>query len=281
MEVELEAVNDKIRVMMEMGGGQALAERELKNSELALADDGLDEGALRAELRGLRETYSDQVEELRKAQRLLTLEEQQVEDLRAALSEEKIRSQKLNENLYKKVRSLENELDRRQKKIHKLEAQLRQMTGGGSMVEAPEAKTIRASVDGSMRMSTKEMEDDLRPPRAGENIFELRLLGVDIDGGMIGEDNPATFNTVDFFEHETQATAVHQGLAVTANHTLQYIVKVDDFFLEYLDTKRRLPSSTSPSAWTLPPSAWYTSTSPGCWTTCRLDTTLRHPRALL
>ena len=104
MEVELEAVNDKIRVMMEMGGGQALAERELKNSELALADDGLDEGALRAELRGLRETYSDQVDELRKAQRLLTLEEQQVEDLRAALSEEKIRSQKLNENLYKKVR---------------------------------------------------------------------------------------------------------------------------------------------------------------------------------
>ena len=238
MEVELEAVNDKIRVMMEMGGGQALAERELKNSELALADDGLDEGALRAELRGLRETYSDQVEELRKAQRLLTLEEQQVEDLRAALSEEKIRSQKLNENLYKKVRSLENELDRRQKKIHKLEAQLRQMTGGGSMVEAPEAKTIRASVDGSMRMSTKEMEDDLADLQAGENIFELRLLGVDIDGGMIGEDNPATFMTVDFFEHETQATAVHQGLAVTANHTLQYIVKVDDFFLEYLDTKR-------------------------------------------
>ena len=87
-------------------------------------------------------------------------------------------------------------------------------------------------------MSTKEMEDDLADLQAGENIFELRLLGVDIDGGMIGEDNPATFMTVDFFEHETQATAVHQGLAVTANHTLQYIVKVDDFFLEYLDTKR-------------------------------------------
>ena len=240
MEVELEAANDKIRVLMEMGGSAALAEKKVTdNSELALADDGKDEGTLRAELRGLRETYADQVDELRKAQKLLQLEEQQVEDLRAALRDEKQRADKLNENLYRKVQSLENELDRRQKKIHKLEAQLRNSKDGGNMVELPEAKTMRASREGgTVRMSSKAEQDDLADLAPDENIFELRLLGVDIDGAALGEEDPATFMTVDFFEHETQATAVQQGLTVTADHTLQYVVKVDDFFLEYMDTKR-------------------------------------------
>jgi len=240
MEVELEAANDKIRVLMEMGGSAALAEKKVTDdSELALADDGMDEGTLRAELRGLRETYADQVDELRKAQKLLQLEEQQVEDLRAALRDEKQRADKLNENLYRKVQSLENELDRRQKKIHKLEAQLRNSKDGGSMVELPEAKTMRASREGgTVRMSSKAEQDDLADLAPDENIFELRLLGVDIDGAALGEEDPATFMTVDFFEHETQATAVQQGLTVTADHTLQYVVKVDDFFLEYMDTKR-------------------------------------------
>jgi hypothetical protein len=52
----------------------------------------MDEGTLRAELRGLRETYADQVEELKKAQKLLKLEEHQGTDLRAALVEEKTRA---------------------------------------------------------------------------------------------------------------------------------------------------------------------------------------------
>ena len=62
------------------------------------------------------------------------------------------------------------------------------MTGGGSMVEAPEAKTIRASVD--ERGCPPRRWRAISPTSAGENIFELRLLGVDIDGGMIGEITP-------------------------------------------------------------------------------------------
>jgi hypothetical protein len=70
----------------------ALETREMNNAQVAVVDDGIDEGSLRAELRGLRETFGDQVEELRKAHRLLKLEEQQVDDLRAALVEEKTRA---------------------------------------------------------------------------------------------------------------------------------------------------------------------------------------------
>ena len=54
--------------------------------------------------------------------------------------------------------------------------------------------------------------DDLS---ADENIFELKLLGVDIDRAAIGTDDPTTFLTVDFFEHETQATAPMNGLNIS------------------------------------------------------------------
>lgn len=239
MEVELEASHDKIKVFMEMGHNARLAGTVGKDADLAPSDANMDEGTLRAELRGLRETYSEQGEELRKAQKLLRLEEAQVEDLRAALSEEKARVDKLNEELHRKVQAHENELDRRQKKIHKLEAQLRRMLSGGSIIEPSEPKKMRASRDGTTRLGAND-DDDMEDLAPGENIFELRLLGVDIDRAVVGEDNPATFMTVDFFEHETQATAVHSGLNITSDHTLQYVVKVDDFFLEYLDT-RHLP----------------------------------------
>jgi Ca2+-binding EF-hand superfamily protein/DNA repair exonuclease SbcCD ATPase subunit len=242
MEVELEAAHDKIKVFMEMGGASHKEGKGSKAGSKALIvhqDDDMDEGTLRAELRGLRETYADQVEELKKAQKLLKLEEHQGTDLRAALVEEKTRADKINEDLYRKVQAHENELDRRQKKIQKLEAQLRRLLSGGSIEHIDEGpKTVRSSMSGSMQLASKAEESDTSDLGAGENIFELRLLGVEIDRAVIGEPNPATFMTVDFFEHETQATAVVTGTEVEIEQTLQYIVKVDDFFLEYLDTKR-------------------------------------------
>lgn len=235
MEVELEAANDKIRIFMEMGNANRLMDAA-KGSAVVVADDKLDEGSLRAELRGLRETYSDQVEEMHKAQKMLRLEEAQVADLRVALAEEKARADKLNEDLYRRVQAHEAELERRQKKIHKLEAQLRRVLSGGSVADEPAPQTMRASVNGLKNIS-KADEEDMDDLALGENIFELRLLGVDIEKDAVDEANPATFMTVDFFEHETQATAVQNGLNVTVDHTLQYIVKADAFFLEYLDTK--------------------------------------------
>ena len=237
MEVELEAANEKISVLMDMSRA-ALENREMNNAQVAVVDDEIDEGSLRAELRGLRETFGDQVEELRKAHRLLKLEEQQVDDLRAALVEEKTRADKMNENLFKKVKAHENELDRRQKKIHALEAQVR----GREYVEAtdkPTSQALRSSQDGMAQdVTSKPPVDDMADLSPGENIFELRLMSVDVDADKIGEKNPETFMTVDFFEHETQTTPVQQDLSVSTEHTLQFIVKADDFFLGYLDTKR-------------------------------------------
>ena len=119
-----------------------------------------------------------------------------------------------------------------------LEAQVR----GREYVEAtdkPTSQALRSSQDGMAQdVTSKPPVDDMADLSPGENIFELRLMSVDVDADKIGEKNPETFMTVDFFEHETQTTPVQQDLSVSTEHTLQFIVKADDFFLGYLDTKR-------------------------------------------
>lgn len=53
---------------------------------------------------------------------------------------------------------------------------------------------------------------------------------------VLGEEEPSTFLTMDFFEHETQATPVVAGLTPSYDMKVQYVVKVDSFFLDYMCT---------------------------------------------
>ena len=66
-------------------------------------------------------------------------------------------------------------------------------------------------------------DEPLSDVALNRKVVRPHIQGVDMDRAVVGEDNPATFMTVDFFEHETQATAVHSGLNVSVDHTLQYV----------------------------------------------------------
>jgi protein fantom len=71
----------------------------------------------------------------------------------------------------------------------------------------------------------------------GQNIFEIHLTKLTLSDEAIrilNETDPSTFCTIEFFEHELQTTPVVQGRKPEFNFTSQYIVKVDDFFLHYL-----------------------------------------------
>lgn len=50
----------------------------------------------------------------------------------------------------------------------------------------------------------------------------------------MGERDPSTFCTIEFFEHELQTTPKINGTKPEYNFTSQYVIKVDDFFLHYL-----------------------------------------------
>ena len=51
----------------------------------------------------------------------------------------------------------------------------------------------------------------------------------------MNESDPSSFCTIEFFEHELQTTPIRKGAPrVDFDFTSQYVIRVDDFFLHYL-----------------------------------------------
>ena len=75
-------------------------------------------------------------------------------------------------------------------------------------------------------------EMDVRPD---ENIFELRVLRAQLVAGSFAA-RPSTFCSFDFYQHDTQASPMRQGLEPEYDFTAQYVLQVDDLFLHYAAT---------------------------------------------
>ncbi len=106
---------------------------------------------------------------------------------------------------------------------------------GGSRA-APRSST--ASVLGP---PSDEDEEDDEPPADDsladdENVLALTLHGLSVERGALrGEVSPATFLTVDFFEHETQATPLVHGFAPELEQAYEFVVLVDNLLLQYME----------------------------------------------
>jgi hypothetical protein len=72
--------------------------------------------------------------------------------------------------------------------------------------------------------------------REDENLFELHVLAAELSRDWFPGGAPRTFVTVDFFDHETQTTALADGHAAIYDLVAQYIVRADDALLHYLRT---------------------------------------------
>ena len=71
----------------------------------------------------------------------------------------------------------------------------------------------------------------------GQNIFEIQIKRVILTEdalNILNETEPSTMCTIEFFEHELQTTPIVKGQTGEFNFTSQYVIKVDDFFLHYL-----------------------------------------------
>lgn len=71
----------------------------------------------------------------------------------------------------------------------------------------------------------------------GENLLEIHLGTARFSPealGSLGDKDPSTFCTYAFYDFELQSTAVVQGQQAVYDFTCQYLVKVDDLFLNYI-----------------------------------------------
>ena len=71
--------------------------------------------------------------------------------------------------------------------------------------------------------------------RADENIFELRIIRASLTSNNFAA-RPSTFASFDFYQHDTQASPMRQGLEPEYDFTAQYVLTVDDLFLHYIST---------------------------------------------
>uniref|UniRef100_A0A673G6M1 RPGRIP1 like n=1 Tax=Sinocyclocheilus rhinocerous TaxID=307959 RepID=A0A673G6M1_9TELE len=119
-------------------------------------------------------------------------------------------------------------LDMRAAKIKKLEAQLKDIAYG--------AKTHVFRPDVTSDDVTDEFDETLRLAR-GENLMEINLGRAQFSSEAIESlknKDPSTFCTYAFYDFELQSTAVVRGAHPAYSLTSQYLVRVDDLFLNYL-----------------------------------------------
>uniref|UniRef100_A0A061R9T6 Protein fantom n=1 Tax=Tetraselmis sp. GSL018 TaxID=582737 RepID=A0A061R9T6_9CHLO len=243
--VDLEALRARVAIYERSGhsdGDTADGPQGFGPGGEPLSNDAAD---LQRQLHELNSVWHEDKSELDKVRKLLEHEEEKALALQAQLEELRANYEHEISDKDKKLRDTDRighrQVERLEERIRKLEAQLRNAYSQGWKKGG-----VRSSAaNGSFAVDLDEELSDLAP---SENIFELHLASAALDEDAVGR-NPPTFLTVDFFEHETQASSVVSSTAPEYDHTIQYVLQADTFFLEYLDTKSLVVELNRSKGW--------------------------------
>ncbi|PVD20902.1 hypothetical protein C0Q70_19065 [Pomacea canaliculata] len=176
----------------------------------------------------LQAEYAETVLELEKTRNMLVVQHNINKDYQKELESSNKQLEDTKKEYELKLDEYARLLDIRAARIKKLEAQLRDVAYGTRQYRVPPPDDdVESSVD---------LEESLQLER-GQNLFEIHIEKVSLSEDAvrhIGDEEPSLFCTWDFFEFESQSTPVLRGSRPVYDFTSQYIVKVDDFFLHYL-----------------------------------------------
>ncbi|VDM00382.1 unnamed protein product [Schistocephalus solidus] len=207
--------------------------------------------------------HAETIQELEKTRQLLTVQYRINKEYRAEAACATGRLADLKAESEQQLREYARLLDIRAARIHQLETQLNNIAYGtrsckvhgsnGQVYAFPQvSKTTTEDVDEAEDDSMLECEEQMALER-GDNLLELHLgvlkltdeaidvltkvdnsIAANSGGGVISPEELRLFCTWDFFDFETQATALVQGASADFNLTVQYPVQMDEFFLSYL-----------------------------------------------
>uniref|UniRef100_A0A0X3NHT6 RPGR-interacting protein 1 first C2 domain-containing protein n=1 Tax=Schistocephalus solidus TaxID=70667 RepID=A0A0X3NHT6_SCHSO len=217
--------------------------------------DDPDEGSdLQHRIRRAELEHAETIQELEKTRQLLTVQYRINKEYRAEAACATGRLADLKAESEQQLREYARLLDIRAARIHQLETQLNNIAYGtrSCKVSKPTTEDVDEAEDDSML----ECEEQMALER-GDNLLELHLgvlkltdeaidvltkvdnsIAANSGGGVISPEELRLFCTWDFFDFETQATALVQGASADFNLTVQYPVQMDEFFLSYLHKGR-------------------------------------------
>ncbi|GCB60116.1 hypothetical protein scyTo_0006814, partial [Scyliorhinus torazame] len=183
-------------------------------------------------VRELQATHAETIQELEKTRNMLLMQYKINKDYQSEVDTVTQKMEDNNREYEIKLEQYAQLLDIRADRIRKLEAQLKDIAYGTKQFKFKPEITTDDEAD--------EFDETVHLER-GENIFEIHISKVTFSPEAVkvfGEQEPATFCTYAFYDYELQSTPVIHGLQPVFDFTSQYVVRVDDFFLQYLQKNR-------------------------------------------
>uniref|UniRef100_A0A452T5S1 RPGRIP1 like n=1 Tax=Ursus maritimus TaxID=29073 RepID=A0A452T5S1_URSMA len=183
---------------------------------------------LERSMRELQATHAETVQELEKTRNMLIMQHKINKDYQMEVEAVTQKMENLQQDYELKVEQYVHLLDSRAARIQKLEAQLKDIAYGTKQYKFKPEITPDDSVD--------EFDETIHLER-GENLFEIHINKVTFSSEVLqasGDKEPVTFCTYAFYDFELQTTPIVQGLHPEYNFTSQYLVHVNDLFLQYI-----------------------------------------------
>ncbi|XP_057568734.1 protein fantom isoform X2 [Hippopotamus amphibius kiboko] len=206
------------------------AQKSQKNGDLSFLEkvDGKINKDLERSMKQLQATHAETVQELEKTRNMLIMQHKINKDYQMEVEAVTQKMENLQQDYELKVEQYVHLLDIRAARIQKLEAQLKDIAYGTKQYKFKPEIMPDDSVD--------EFDETIRLER-GENLFEIHINKVTFSSEVLqasGDKEPVTFCTYAFYDFELQTTPIVQGLHPEYNFTSQYLVHVNDLFLQYI-----------------------------------------------
>ncbi|XP_028727340.1 protein fantom isoform X2 [Peromyscus leucopus] len=206
------------------------AQKEQKNGDLLFLEkvDSKNNKDLEHSMKELQATHAETVQELEKTRNMLIMQHKINKDYQMEVEAVTQKMENLQQDYELKVEQYVHLLDIRAARIQKLEAQLKDIAYGTKQYKFKPEIMPDDSVD--------EFDATIHLER-GENLFEIHINKVTFSSEVLqasGDKEPVTFCTYAFYDFELQTTPIVRGLHPEYNFTSQYLVHVNDLFLQYI-----------------------------------------------
>lgn len=206
------------------------AQKEQKNGDLSFLEkvDSKINQDLERSMRELQATHAETVQELEKTRNMLIMQHKINKDYQMEVETVTQKMENLQQDHELKLEQYVHLLDIRASRIQKLEAQLKDIAYGTKQYKFKPEIMPDDSVD--------EFDETIHLER-GENLFEIHINKVTFSSEVLqasGDKEPVTFCTYAFYDFELQTTPIVRGLHPQYDFTSQYLVHVNDFFLQYI-----------------------------------------------
>ncbi|CAH1779675.1 unnamed protein product [Owenia fusiformis] len=188
--------------------------------------DGVKQKDATKEILEIQAEYAETINELEKTRNMLIVQHRINKDYQTEVAAVTSKMEENRKEYETKLEEYAQLLDIRAARIKKLEAQMKDVAYGTKQYKIREME----------ESEVEEIDETLHLER-GHNMFEIHISKVLLSKEalkFLGDDEPTTFCTWEFYEFEIQSTPVVKGARVDINFTSQYEVKVDDIFLHYL-----------------------------------------------